>query len=197
MKKVLLLLAEGFEPCMANAFIDVIGLNMMLGDGSSQLFTCGLRHEIESSLSQRVVTDYLVCDINPELFDALVIPGGFEKLGFYNDAYDESLLVLIRMFDAQNKIIASVCVGALPIALSGILSNHKIIDSIKRTIIQNEPMNNETNIINEPITNKSNVIISWKPYTALDLAFLLLERLTSKEQSILIREIMEFRLRQN
>ncbi|MGR5115598.1 DJ-1/PfpI family protein [Photobacterium damselae] len=49
-------------------------------------------------------------DIND--FDALAIPGGMSQSGFYEDAYDERLLSLIRDFDSKGKIIASVCVGA-------------------------------------------------------------------------------------
>ena len=49
MKKVLLLLAEGFEVFEASVFIDVFGWNLVEGDNSTQLFTCGLRKEINSS----------------------------------------------------------------------------------------------------------------------------------------------------
>jgi 4-methyl-5(b-hydroxyethyl)-thiazole monophosphate biosynthesis len=38
MKKVLLLLAEGFETYEASVFIDVIGWNLIIGDGSTKLF---------------------------------------------------------------------------------------------------------------------------------------------------------------
>jgi len=39
------------------------------------------------------------------------------------------------------------------------------------------------------------VITSWNPSTATDVAFLLLEQLTSKNQSDFIREIMGFKLK--
>jgi len=42
MKKVLLFLAEGFETFEASVFIDVIGWNLFEGDGTTQLFTCGI-----------------------------------------------------------------------------------------------------------------------------------------------------------
>src|ERR1035437_5439070 len=113
MKKVLLLLADGFETYEASVFIDVIGWNQVDGDKSTQLFSCGLRREIKSSFNQRVLVDYLVADINPDEFDALAIPGGFGEFDFYRDAYHEDFLRLIRMFNAGNKIIASVCSGAL------------------------------------------------------------------------------------
>ncbi len=53
MKRVLLLLAEGFETFEASAFIDVIGWNLVDVDHSTELFSCGLKKELKSSFSQR------------------------------------------------------------------------------------------------------------------------------------------------
>ncbi len=194
MKKVLLLLADGFETLEASVFIDVIGWNLVDGDGTTQLFSCGLRREVKSSFSQRVVVDYLIDEINTAEFDALAIPGGFEEFGYYKDAYSDEFLKLIRMFDAQSKIIAAVCVGALPIARSGVLTNRRATTYNKRGIRQEELGSYEVNVINEPIVTDCNVITSWNPSTAAEVAFLLLERLTSKEQANFIREIMGFKL---
>jgi len=194
MKKVLLLLASGFETIEASAFIDVIGWNQVDGDGTTQLFSCGLRREIKSSFNQRFVVDYLVDQINSQDFDALAIPGGFEEFGYYKDAYDDDFLSLIRMFNAQSKIIASVCAGALPIARSGVLTNRRATTYNKRPVRQEELASYEVNVINEPIVTDCNVITSWNPSTATDVAFLLLERLTSKNQSNFIREIMGFKI---
>jgi protein deglycase len=58
-------------------------------------------------------------------FDALAIPGGFEVYGFYNDAYDDKFLDLIRGFQANNKFFASICAGALPLGKSGVLKDRK------------------------------------------------------------------------
>lgn len=194
MKKVLLLLADGFETYEASVFIDVIGWNQIDGDKSTQLFSCGLRREIKSSFNQRVLVDYLVDEINTEEFDALAIPGGFEEFGFYKDAYDDDFLKLIRMFNAQSKIIASVCVGALPVARSGVLINRRATTYNLNNIRQEELGSYQVNVINEPIVTDCNVITSWNPSTATDVAFLLLEKLTSKEQSNYIRKIMGFKL---
>jgi 4-methyl-5(b-hydroxyethyl)-thiazole monophosphate biosynthesis len=121
MKKVLLLLAEGFEVFEASAFIDVIGWNLAEGDGTTELFSCGLKKEVKSSFHQRFFVDYLTEEIDMVDFDALAIPGGFEIYGYYHDAYDRKFLNLIREFRDNGKMIATICVGALPLAKSGIL----------------------------------------------------------------------------
>ena len=42
--------------------------------------------------------------------------------GFYEDANDERFLNLIREFNRRDKLIATICVAALPIAKSGVLN---------------------------------------------------------------------------
>ncbi len=125
MKKVLLLLSEGFEIYEASAFIDVIGWNLIDGDGSTQLFTCGLTKEVKSTFAQKMIVDYTIDEINVDEFAALAIPGGFEEYKFYESAFTEPFLDLIKAFHLKNKPIASICTGAMPIARSGILKGKK------------------------------------------------------------------------
>jgi protein deglycase len=191
MKKVLLLLAEGFEVFEASVFIDVIGWNLVEGDCSTELFTCGLRKEIKSSFNQRFIVDYLINDVDINKFDALAIPGGFEVYGFYKDAYNDQFLDLIRGFRENNKIIASICVGALPLGKSGVLKNKNgttYDNAVRREALQGFGVN----VINQPIVIDDNMITSWNPSTAVDVALLLLEHLTTKENADKIRQLMGF-----
>ncbi len=191
MKKVLLLLADGFEIYEASAFIDVIGWNLIDGDGSTELFTCGLKKNLISTFNQKFSVDFLLEEIEPEHFDALAIPGGFEEYGFYNDAYNEDFLQLIKKFHAQNKPIASICVGALPIAKSGILVN-KPATTFQSNARTSALQSFGAIISKDPIVVTDNIITSWNPGTAIGVAFLLLEKLTSKENAEKVREVMGF-----
>ena len=196
MKRVLLLLADGFETFEASVFIDVIGWNLVDGDGSTELFTCGLNQEIKSSFSQRFIVDYLISEIDIDSFDALAIPGGFEEYNFYKDAYDDRFLDLIRGFKEKNKIIASICVAALPLGKSGILKDKKGTTYNQNAIRQETLKGFGVHVINEPIVMDDQIITSWNPSTAVDVALLLLELLTSKSNAGYIRQIMGFN-RQN
>lgn len=191
MKKVLLLLANGFETLEACAFIDVIGWNHLEGDGSTRLFTCGLRKEIKSSFNQRFIVDYLVDEAYTNAYDALAVPGGFEEYGFYEDAYNEKFLNVIRWFRENNKFIASICVGALPLGKSGILKN-------KKATTYNSPKRRKAlqefgaEVLHQPIVIEDNMITSWNPSTATDVAFLLLEHLTGQNNVTKVRKLMGF-----
>ena len=193
MKKVLLLLANGFETYEASVFIDVLGWNLVDGDGTTEVITCGITKEIVSAFGLRVTVDLTIDEVNVDDFDALAIPGGFEEYSFYDDAYQEVFLELIRKFNKTNKIIASICVGALPLGKSGILKGKKATTyNMKNGVRQNKLKEYGVNVINEPIVIDQTIITSWNPSTAMDVAFKLLELLTSKKQSDYIRNIMGF-----
>ncbi|MEJ2880428.1 DJ-1/PfpI family protein [Pedobacter sp. GR22-6] len=192
MKTVLLLLANGFEIFEASAFIDVIGWNYLEGDKSTRLFTCGITHEVASTFGQKMVVDFVSDEIDFDDFDALAIPGGFENYGFYTDAYSRSFSDVIKNFNYQKKTIASICTGALPIAYSGILIGRRATTYNLNPERQGALADFGAIVVQEPIVIDNNVITSWNPSTALDVAFELLENLTSIENANLVRELMGF-----
>lgn len=191
MKKVLLLLAEGFEILEASVFIDVMGWNLAEGDHSTELVTCGLRKEIKSAFNQRFVVDLLVSDVDVDAFDALAVPGGFEVYGYYNDGYNEAFLDIIHRFRANNKFIATICVGALPLAKSGALMGRKgttYTSAVRREALQGFGVE----VTDQPIVVEDNIITSCGPSTAVDVAFMLLEHLTTRENADKVRQLMGF-----
>jgi len=192
MKKVLLLLANGFEAVEASVFTDVIGWNKLEGDGTTNLITAGMRENLKCTWNFTVIPEMHISEVNIDEFDALAIPGGFEEAGFYEDAYSEEFLNIIRKFDRAGKIIASICVGALPIGKSGVLvgRNATTYNFGKR---QKQLSEFGANVLgDEPIVVDKNIITSYNPSTAFDVAFNLLEILTSKENCINVKNIMGF-----
>jgi 4-methyl-5(b-hydroxyethyl)-thiazole monophosphate biosynthesis len=192
MKKVLLLLANGFEAVEASVFTDVIGWNKSEGDGTTDLITVGIREKLKCTFNFTVIPEMHVSEINIDEFDALAIPGGFEEAGFYEDAYSEEFLNIIREFDKAGKIIASICVGALPIGKSGVLvgRNATTYNLGKR---QKQLSEFGANVLgDEPIVVDKNIITSYNPSTAFDVAFNLLEMLTSKENCVNVKKLMGF-----
>lgn len=192
MKKVLLLLANGFEIFEASAFIDVIGWNLVEGDGSTRLYSCGLRKELKSTFDQRFTVDFLIDEIVVDDYAALAIPGGFEEFGFYKDAFDDKFLGLIQQFRDKNKIIATICVGALPLGKSGILRNRCATTYNKNPLRQQMLRSYEAQVMNEPVVEDDNIITSWNPSTAIPVAMRLLEKLTSKENAERVSALMGF-----
>ncbi|GFZ33157.1 dimethyladenosine transferase [Clostridium zeae] len=194
MKKVLLLLADGFEAAEASVFTDVIGWNKLEGDGTTDLVTVGIRKKLKCTFNFTVIPEMHISEVDIDEFDALAIPGGFEEAGFYKDAFSEDFLNLIREFDRAGKIIASICVGALPIGKSGVLSGRNATTyNLGDGIRQKQLSEFGANVLGyEPIVVDKNIITSYNPSTAFDVAFNLLEMLTSKENCTNVKKLMGF-----
>jgi len=192
MKNVLLFLAQGFEAYEASVFTDVIGWSKIYGNEPVDLITTGLRKEIKCTFNLIVTPELDFADIQLQDYDALAIPGGFEKAGFYEDAYDERFLNLIREFDNHHKVIASVCVGALPLGKSGVLKNRNATTYDLEGGRRDQLANFGVKVRDEKIVVDSNIITSTGPSTAVDVAFTLLEKLTNAENVNIIKKYMRF-----
>ena len=194
MKKVLLLLANGFEAAEASVFTDVIGWNKLESDGETDLVTVGLRDQLKCTFNFTVIPEMHISEVNIDEFDALAIPGGFEEAGFYEDAFSEDFLNIIREFDKAGKIIASICVGSLPIGKSGVLAHRNATTyNLGNGLRQRQLSELGVNVLGEEsIVVDKNIITSYNPSTAFPVAFKLLEMLTSAENCKNIKELMGF-----
>lgn len=191
--KLLVFLAKGFETIELSAFIDVMGWAKTDFDCKIDVVTCGLNQKVISSFNVPVLVDKVMDEVSADEYDALAIPGGFEEFGFYEEAYNEQLLELIRLFDSQKKWIATVCVGALPVGKSGVLNGRKattyhLRGAHKQKVLQGFG----ATIVNSPIVVDDNIITSYCPQTSYGVALLLLEKLTSHKEMVLVKDAMGF-----
>lgn len=193
MKNVLLLLADGFEIFEAAVFFDVIGWNLVDGDGTTKTTICGLRKEINSTFGAKLIADITVDELNVDDYAALAIPGGFTEYNFYDEAYSEPFLNIIREFNAKNKIITSICTGALPIGKSGVLNNRLGTTYNKRDGIRQKALSDYgVKVLNQSIVEDGNIITSCNPSTGFEVAFNLLEKLTNRENTNNVKSLMGF-----
>lgn len=193
MKRVLLLLADGFEAFEAAAFTDVLGFATAFGDEEIEVVTVGLHPEIRCTFGFKVIPEMLLQDIRDEEFDAVAVPGGFERAGFYNDAYSDVFVDVFRRFAAAGKPIAAVCTGALPVARSGVLrgrraTTYHLLEGRRRK----ELAEMGAHVIDEPVVRDGSTVTSTSPATATEVAFSLLEMLTSPENVATTRHTMGF-----
>jgi len=192
-KRVLLLIPKGAEVFELAAFFDILGWASAEGSEPIEVVTAGLTSEVRCTFGLRVIPDTLVSDIVPADFDALAMPGGFEEYGFYEHAFSDELGALIRAFDAEAKPIASICVGALPVAHSGVLEGrcattyHLMGGGRRRQLAEFG-----TEVLDEPLVRDRNIITSTSPATAVDVALTLVEALTDRDNATRIRGLMGF-----
>ena len=191
--RLLVFLAKGFETIEFSAFIDVMGWAKTDFDCDIETVICGLNSKVVGSFNVSVLVDKTIEEVSADDYDALAIPGGFEEFGFYEEAYNEKLLDLIRQFNSQKKWIATVCVGALSVGKSGVLTGRRattyhLRGAHKQKVLQEFGVT----IVNEPIVVDDNIITSYCPQTSYGVALLLLEKLTSFREMTLVKEAMGF-----
>lgn len=192
-RKVLLFLANGFEEYEAAVFTDVMGWSREHGIQKVDLVTTSLYPEIKGTWNLIVKPELPFSEINVGDYDALALPGGFESAGYYVDAFDKRVQNMIQEFHNQGKIIASICVGALPLAKTGILEG-------KKATTYDLPEGNRkaqladmgAHVQDEQIVVDHNIITSIGPSTALEVAFILLEMLSSKANVEVVKKYMRF-----
>ncbi len=191
--KILLFVVSGFETMEFSVFVDVMGWARNDYDYDVPVVTCGFQKVVTSTFNIPVMVDKTIAEINVDDYDALAIPGGFEEFGFYEEAYDERFLHLIREFDKQGKIIATICVAALPVGKSGVLTGRKATTyHLQNAYRQKQLKAFGVDVVNEPIVVDKNIITSYCPETAPYVAFKLLEQLTSTKKMEIVKHAMGF-----
>ena len=191
--RTLVFLLKGFETMEFSVFVDVLGWARNDFGYDVPVVTGGFQEKVVSTFNIPVLVDKTIDAISVDDFDALAIPGGFEEFGFYEEAYDERFLNLIREFDARGKIIATICVAALPVGKSGILTGRKATTYHLRDAYRQKQLKEfQVDVVNEPIVVDKNIITSYCPETAPSVAFKLLEMLTSTEEMEQVKQAMGF-----
>lgn len=193
MKKVLLLLADGFEAYEAAVFTDILGWTKDTGSEIVEVITAGMHRTLKGTFTLEVIPALQLAEVRIDEFDALAVPGGFEEAGYYQDAYSPEFLDVIRQFAALGKPIASICVGALPLGKSGILKGKRAttyhLSEGKR---RQQLAELGAIVVDEPLVRDGKITTSTSPATAVDVAFALLAELTSQENAMTIKKCMGF-----
>ena len=191
--KVLLFCAKGFETMEFSVFIDVFGWARNDHGCNVQVETCGFTKQVVSTFNVPIIVDRLINEIDVNEYDALAIPGGFEEFGYYEEAYDERFLDLIRRFDRQGKPIAAVCVGALPLGKSRVLQHRKATTyHLNGGHRQKQLAEFGVNVVNERVVIDGNIITSYCPETAPYVAFELLNKLVGQEKMMVVKKAMGY-----
>ena len=184
---------RGFEILEFSALFDVLSWADKEFGYDTKATTCGFQKQVIGTFGVSLYADKVLGDINSDDYDALAIPGGFEEYGYYEDVYNNDFLDIIRGFHKKNKIIASVCVGALPVGKSGVLTGKRATTySQKEGYRQTELSSFGVNVLNERIVVDDNIITSNSPGTAVDVAFKLLEMLTGFDKMKQVKNAMGF-----
>lgn len=199
MKKLLILILDGSEILEIAPFIDVFGWNNIINKQEKiEVVTAyfSADNSIKISFSKMSLLPQLSLNkekINIDDFEAIIVPGGFGKYGYFKNYLNENLKEIISNFIEKNKIIVGVCTGSLILAEMGYLKNKKATTYLReKGRYHNQLKNYGVKALRKEIVIDRNIITSSSPKTALKIAFLILEKLTSKKNRKLVQEEMGY-----
>lgn len=167
MKKLAVIIADGFEELEAVTVIDI------LRRATINVEVLGLRNtHITGSRGITIVCDDVFDYYSSLEFDGVVLVGGMENATTLSQ--DEGVLKLLRDYDAKGKMIAGIC--ATP---SLVFSEAGILEGRPCTCY---PSDNLINYLNGEYLDKEcvvsdNIITSQSPDTAMEFALTILQYL--------------------
>ena len=197
MKKIAIFLFEGAELFEIASFTDVFGWNNVVGlkeFRDIKIETISYKESIKCTWGGELKTEKVITEENIEKFfdyDVLIIPGGFGKANFFEGKNNKFFKKLIKYFSENNKIIVAICSAVINLLESTYIRGKKVTTYLldnKRYF--NQLKNYNIIPIEEEIVIDDNLLTCSGPGNALDLAFRLLEKMTSKENLKLIKENM-------
>lgn len=183
MKKVLVLLAKGFEEIEAVTIIDILRRAQVL------VHVCSIsgKDDVEGShgitLKSDMRLDYL--DTKTDKYDLIFIPGGMPGAANLRD--DPRVIELLKEFNDNKLLISAICAGPIVLDEAGLLKG-RIGTSFPtfRDQLKYEEYKEETTVVS------SNIITSRGPGTAMDLGFTILEQLGLESDAQRLREDMMY-----
>lgn len=121
MKKILLMLAEGFEEVEALTVVDYLRRKDIICD------TCSIAESknVEGAHRISVESDKVLKDIvDIEGYDGIVLPGGLP--GSTNLRDNDRVIELVKDFDKNEKLIAAICAAPIVLEKAGIIDGKNI-----------------------------------------------------------------------
>lgn len=120
MKKVLLLLAEGFEEVEALTPVDYL----RRADVEVDIVSLTEEHMVTGSHGLVVSADTVLDAIDMDSYDGVYLPGGMP--GSLNLRDDERVLALVRRFARAGKMVAAICAAPMVLEKAGIIANKRV-----------------------------------------------------------------------
>ena len=181
MKKVALMLANGFEEIEALAVVDVLRRAGFICD------MIGFEEAVTGS-HQIIVKADQVWNGNLSAYDMVVLPGGMP--GSTNLRDDERLMEVLQEFQAEDKFVAAICAAPIALDRAGLLNgkNFTCYDGVEANI-ENGSYQKQTVVVD------GKLITSRGPSTALPFAYELVHQLGGDADklasSMLFKDVFE------
>ncbi len=183
MKKMLMLISDGFEEIEALGTVDVL---RRCGIEVSIVSVTG-NPEIVSSRAIRVIADGKIEDVktNPEQWDGVILPGGQPNAD--NLRENANVIEIVKAFYNAGKLTCAICAAPIVFEKAGILAGKK--STCYPGCFVNEDTCGYTGV---SVEKDGNIITGNGPASACDFAFEIAKALELGETAGNVRKNMLF-----
>lgn len=180
LKRILVLLAEGFEETEAVTVIDV------LRRGGVEVVLCSLGDAlVEGSRHIVIQADTTIDSDGLTDFDGIYLPGGAKGAATLRD--DERTQKLIRFYKDNLKKVAAICAAPIALERAGILKGEKVTSNPDfRSHIK------DADYSEDPVVVSGNIITSRAAGTALPIGLEILRQMGLEEEAAQVSRDMLF-----
>ncbi len=175
MKRVAVMLADGFEEIEALATVDI------LRRAGIECNTIGIdKKEIIGAHDIKVIADEII-DEKIKEYDMIVLPGGMP--GATNLAENNLVIETIKEFDKkENKYIAAICASPAVVLSKAGIEEDRYITAYPGDVFEN--MLEKANYVEELVVVDGNLITSRGPATAMLFAYKLVDVLKGESKDL-------------
>ena len=172
--RVMIPLANGFEEIEAFTVVDVLRRAKIKVDMVGVIGSV-----IQSKHGVKVIVDRTLNQINPEDYDAIILPGG--SPGYQNLGRSAKLMEILKTFNTQNKLIGAICGAPTILAKEGLLDDKRatVYPGFERMLAYPR---------NGPVVVDGNIITSQGPGTAMDFALKIVEKILNPAEAQRLRK---------
>lgn len=178
-KKVLIVLADGFEEIEAVTPIDV------LRRAGLEVTVAGVgKKEIEGAHGITIQTD-IILEKYQEIPDCIVLPGGMP--GASNLSQSKELGQLLTKMNQEKRLIGAICASP-----AVVLAPRGLLDGKKATCYPGfeKNLSSKTSFTTERVVHDGNIITSRGPGSAFEFALELAEKLVGAKEVQRLSEAM-------
>ena len=177
--KALILLFDGVEEMEAIAPIDLLrraGVQVVL-------VSCGESLAITGRSGIKLEAEALLADLEEELFDALILPGGPGCTALRGD---KAVLQLVRKHHASEALLAAICAAPTVLQSAKVLENHTYTAHFSTA----EELTNR--VADQPVVQDGHLITSQGAGTATLFALALVKYLVGETKAEEVAKSLSF-----
>ncbi len=169
MKKLAVILANGYEETEAITIIDVARR------ANIEVCAIGLNDlKIISKENVILTADKLFKDVKFDEFDAIALPGGLQSTREL--ASNNEIIKILKLFDSKNKLIAAICAAPIVLKSANLIKNSFTCYPGLEGEISKQTYKNDKNVILD-----KNILTSKGPATAMEFSLEIVKILLGDE----------------